>query len=73
MDYSEPLTRLEKLPSLISDCFRHGDKEGAYQYLEEVKERALELQAFVRMQDSPSLDRLRNLARVFRDAEGSQS
>ena len=51
MDYSEPLTRLEKLPSLISDCFRRGDKESAYQYLEEVKERVGELQAWVRRQE----------------------
>lgn len=48
MDYSEPLTRLEKLPSLISDCFRKGDNDAAYQYLEEVKERVSELQAGIR-------------------------
>lgn len=50
MDYSEPLTRLEKLPSLISDCFRRGDKESAYLYLEEVKERVSELQGWIRLE-----------------------
>lgn len=49
MDYSEPLTRLEKLPSLISECFRRGDKESAYLYLEEVKERVSELQGHIRL------------------------
>lgn len=48
MDYSEPLTRLERLPSLISECFRNGDKESAYQYLEETRERLTELQAWIR-------------------------
>lgn len=50
MDYSEPLTRLEKLPSLISESFRKGQNEQAYQYLEEAREWILELQAWIRRQ-----------------------
>ena len=61
MDYAEPLTRLEKLPSLISDCLRRGDKEGAHKHLDELKYRALEIQAAVRMQDSQNLVRMKKL------------
>lgn len=49
-DYAEPLTRLEKLPSLISESFRKGQNEQAYQYLEEARELILELQAWIRSQ-----------------------
>jgi uncharacterized membrane-anchored protein len=54
--YSEPLTRLERLPGLIGECFRRGDKEAAYQYLEEVKERVSELQAQIRLMGNPWFD-----------------
>ena len=61
MDYSEPLTRLEKLPRLISDCLRVGDKEKAYEYLEAVKYQVFEIQTALRMQDSQNLVRMRKL------------